>query len=106
MIARSWRGAVKTAGRRGLRRLHRRDRDAASTRDTPGNRGAWMLTRERRRADRVRHVLACGTRSTPIKAFAGEDYDRPRVFYPEDDRYLVERDTDLHTTGTWSAPPG
>ena len=26
-----------------------------------------------------------------IKAFAGEDYETA-VFYPEDDRYLVERD--------------
>ena len=26
-----------------------------------------------------------------VKAFAGEDYETA-VFYPEDDRYLVERD--------------
>jgi hypothetical protein len=30
-----------------------------------------------------------------VKAFAGEDYERA-VFYPEDDRYLIERD--LHTS--------
>jgi heme-degrading monooxygenase HmoA len=26
-----------------------------------------------------------------VKAFAGDDYERA-VYYPEDDRYLVERD--------------
>ena len=26
-----------------------------------------------------------------VKAFAGEDYEKG-VYYPEDDRYLVERD--------------
>ncbi|MDP9225488.1 MAG: hypothetical protein M3P18_16925 [Actinomycetota bacterium] len=30
-----------------------------------------------------------------IKAFAGEDYEAA-VFYPEDDRFLVERDLTAH----------
>ena len=30
-----------------------------------------------------------------IKAFAGEDYETA-VFYPEDDRFLVERDEQCH----------
>jgi len=33
-----------------------------------------------------------------VKAFAGDDYEQA-VFYPEDDRYLVERDlTSSHYT--------
>jgi hypothetical protein len=39
-----------------------------------------------------------------IKAFAGEDYETA-VFYPEDDRYLVERDlTSAHYEVARSAP--
>ena len=33
-----------------------------------------------------------------IKAFAGDDYETA-VFYPEDDRYLVERDLHVHPLG-------
>jgi hypothetical protein len=33
----------------------------------------------------------CGTPGDSIRAFAGEDIEQA-VFYPEDDRFLVERD--------------
>ena len=54
-------------------------------RETPGNLGAQMLTRE---------VI---TRSwwdslDSIRAFAGDDIEAA-VFYPDDDQYLVERET-------------
>ena len=90
MIARSWRGAVRTA-----------DKDAYAAyidetgmreyANTPGNRGAWMLTREL--GDLTEFVTFSLWESIDaIKAFAGEDY-ATAVFYPEDDRYLVERDS-------------
>jgi heme-degrading monooxygenase HmoA len=90
MIARMWSGAVR-----------REDADAyadyilntglAEYAGTPGNRGAWMLRRDR--GERTQFVTFSLWESLDaIRAFAGEDVDAA-VFYPEDDRYLVERDT-------------
>ena len=89
MIARTWRGAVK-----------REDGDAyadyidatgiAGYVSTPGNRGAWMLRRDV--GELTEFVMFTLWDSLDaVKAFAGEDYETA-VFYPEDDRYLVERD--------------
>jgi heme-degrading monooxygenase HmoA len=89
MIARIWKGAVA-----------RRDGDAyadymqetgvAGYVSTPGNRGAWMLRRDA--GDRTEFLMFTLWDSLDaVKAFAGEDYETA-VFYPEDDRYLVDRD--------------
>jgi heme-degrading monooxygenase HmoA len=58
--------------------------------ETPGNRGVYMLRRQL--DDRAEFVMFTLWDSLDaVKAFAGEDYERA-VFYPEDDRFLVERD--------------
>jgi heme-degrading monooxygenase HmoA len=89
MIARIWRGAVR-----------REDGDAyadyiantgmAEYRSTPGNQGAWMLRRDD--GDRS-EIITFSLWDSPdsIRAFAGDDIDQA-VFYPEDDRFLIERD--------------
>jgi heme-degrading monooxygenase HmoA len=89
MIARIWRGVVC-----------RRDADAyadyitntgmAEYRSTPGNQGAWMLRRDD--GDRS-EIITFSLWDSPdsIRAFAGDDIDQA-VFYPEDDRFLIERD--------------
>ena len=57
---------------------------------TPGNRGAWMLRRDA--GDLTEFItFTLWDSLDAIKEFAGEDY-ATAVFYPEDDRYLVERD--------------
>jgi heme-degrading monooxygenase HmoA len=59
---------------------------------TPGNRGAWMLRRDL--DDRTEFVMfTLWETIDAVKAFAGEDHERA-VFYPEDDRFLIERDLD------------
>jgi heme-degrading monooxygenase HmoA len=89
VIARTWRGAVR-----------REDGDAyaayidetgvAGYVATPGNQGAWMLRRDV--GELTEFVMFTLWDSLDaVKAFAGEDYETA-VFYPEDDRYLVERD--------------
>jgi heme-degrading monooxygenase HmoA len=89
MIARTWRGAVR-----------RTDADAysdymqgtgvAGYRETPGNQGVWMLRRDT--GELTEFVMFTLWDSLDaVKAFAGEDYETA-VFYPEDDRFLVERD--------------
>ena len=89
MIARIWRGAVR-----------RRDGDAyaeymlgtgiAGYQRTPGNRGAWMLRRDV--GDRTEFVMFTLWESLgAVKAFAGEEFETA-VFYPDDERFLVDRD--------------
>jgi heme-degrading monooxygenase HmoA len=89
MIARIWRGAVR-----------REDADAyadyiantgmAEYRSTAGNRGAWMLRRDAGDRSEIITFSLWDSRES-IRAFAGGDIDQA-VFYPEDDRYLIERD--------------
>ena len=89
MIARMWRGVVR-----------RDDADAfveyivntgmAEYRATPGNQGAWMLRRDDGDRSEIITFSLWDSRDS-IRAFAGEDIDRA-VFYPEDDRFLIERD--------------
>jgi heme-degrading monooxygenase HmoA len=76
-------------GCRCLRRLRRADRPRGYRR-TPGNRGAWLLRRTE--GDRTEIVaLSFWDSQKAIEGFAGEDIGKA-VFYPEDDRFLVERD--------------
>ncbi|MFL5881979.1 MAG: hypothetical protein ACJ782_18280 [Actinomycetota bacterium] len=71
---------------------------------TPGNRGAWMLRRE---AGELTEFLTFTLWESldAVKAFAGDDYETA-VFYPEDDRFLVERDlTSTHYEVDTHRPP-
>jgi heme-degrading monooxygenase HmoA len=59
---------------------------------TPGNLGAQMWTRDLG-AGRTEVVTVSWWESTEdIRTFAGADIDRA-VFYPEDDDYLIDRET-------------
>jgi heme-degrading monooxygenase HmoA len=89
MIARIWKGVVRRA-----------DADAYAEyiratgfneyAETAGNLGAWMLRRDQ--AERTEFITYSLWESVQaIRAFAGEDIDAA-VYYPEDERYLVERD--------------
>jgi heme-degrading monooxygenase HmoA len=90
MIARMWRGWTK-----------REDADdyveyllqtgIKEYRATRGNRAAYILRREE--GDRTEFVtLTFWDSLDAVKAFAGDDIGRA-VFYPDDDRFLVERET-------------
>ncbi|MGI9585302.1 MAG: hypothetical protein ACR2N7_06895, partial [Acidimicrobiia bacterium] len=58
---------------------------------TPGNRGAYLVSRPD--SDRTEFLtISFWENLESIVAFAGEDIDQA-VFYPEDDRYLVDRET-------------
>ncbi len=62
----------------------------AEYRSTPGNQGAWMLRRDDGDRSEIITFSLWDSRDS-IRAFAGEDIDQA-VFYPEDDRFLIERD--------------
>jgi len=89
MIARIWRGAVRERDGDAYAR-YMRDTGVAAYARTPGNRGVWMLRRDLDgRTEFVMFTLWDSLDA--VKGFAGEDYETA-VFYPEDDRFLVERD--------------
>jgi heme-degrading monooxygenase HmoA len=91
VIARIWRGWVRTADRAAYVDYIERT-GMAEYRSTAGNQGAWMLARDLT-DDRTEIVtFSLWTSWEAIRAFAGDDVERA-VFYPEDDRYLVDRET-------------
>jgi heme-degrading monooxygenase HmoA len=93
MIARIWRGAVRR-GDGDAYAEYMNDTGLAEYAATPGNRGVWMLRREL--GDRTEFVMFTLWESLDaVKAFAGEEYETA-VFYPEDDRFLIERDSSAH----------
>ena len=90
MIARMWRGTTVPA---------EADRYAAyldatgvaACHTTPGNRGVVVLRRDR--GDRSEFTfISYWEDAEAVRRFAGPDPDTA-VFDPEDDRYLVERET-------------
>ena len=89
-VARIWRGVIRTE-----------DRDAYNAylagtgikeyRQTPGNQGARILTRDLGDGRTEITTLSFWSSLDSIRAFAGDDIN-VAVFYPEDNRYLLERD--------------
>lgn len=89
MVARIWRGAVRSEDGDEYA-SYMQDTGIAGYAGTPGNRGVYMLRRAA--ADRTEFVMFTLWDSIEaIKAFAGDDPE-VAVFYPEDDRFLVERE--------------
>ena len=90
MIARTWRGWTNTIDADGYVEYLLRT-GIKEYRETPGNRAAYILRRED--GDRTEFVTLTFWESLDaVKRFAGEEPERA-VFYPEDDRFLVDRDT-------------
>lgn len=91
VIARVWRGWVGT-DRAGDYVEYITGTGLAEYRQTPGNLGAQMWTRDL--GDGRTEVVTVSWWESPddIRAFAGDDIGQA-VFYPEDDEYLVARET-------------
>jgi heme-degrading monooxygenase HmoA len=88
MIARIWRGAVRSSNGDAYA-AYMRETGVTGYAATPGNRGGWMLRRDV--GDRTEFVMFTLWNSIEaVKAFAGDDYETA-VFYPEDDQFLVDR---------------
>jgi heme-degrading monooxygenase HmoA len=88
VIARIWRGAVRPEDADEYA-AYMRDTGVGEYRTTPGNQGAWIL---RRRVGALTEVVAFSLWDDmdAVRGFAGDDPSRA-VYYPEDDRWLVER---------------
>ncbi len=90
MIARIWKGATREADAEAYVE-YLRGTGLKEYRETPGNKGAWVLWRfADGRAEFL--TLSFWESEEAIRGFTGGDVERA-VFYPKDDRYLVERDT-------------
>jgi len=90
MIARIWRGWTRAEDTEAYAAYIRRTGIAAYE-ATPGNRGAYLISRPDGDRTEFLTVSFWDTRDA-IVAFAGVDIEEA-VFYPEDDRYLVDRET-------------
>jgi heme-degrading monooxygenase HmoA len=89
MIARTWRGAVRAEDAESYAD-YIRSTGLAAYASTPGNRGAYLLYRiDGDRAEVL--TISFWDSLDAVRGFAGDDINRA-VFYPEDDRYLVDRD--------------
>lgn len=89
MIARIWTGAVRREDAEAYAD-YMRATGVAEYAATAGNRGVWMLRRDiDDRAEFAMFTLWDSLEA--VRAFAGSD-DEAAVFYPEDERFLIERD--------------
>ena len=90
MIARTWRGWIRTEDRDAYV-AYVRDTGIAQYRATPGNLEAHLLTRDLDDGRTEVVTLSFWTSLDAVRAFAGDDVSAA-VFYPEDDRFLVDRE--------------
>jgi heme-degrading monooxygenase HmoA len=90
MIARFWRGVVRKADRDAYA-SYIQETGVAAYSATPGNRGVWMLRRDLDEGRTEFVMFTLWESLDAVKAFAGEEYETA-VFYPEDERFLLERD--------------
>lgn len=88
MIARIWKGVTRETDVEAYRSYLERT-GFAEYLATPGNRGVHALVK--RAGGRAEWLLLTYWESwDAIRRFAGEDVEKA-VFYPEDDRFLIER---------------
>lgn len=93
VIARIWRGWTRAEGADEYAAYVKSTGLAAYT-STPGNCGAFLL--HRTQGERTEFIaLSFWTDFESIAAFAGGNIDAA-VFYPEDDRFLIDRETTVH----------
>ncbi len=103
MIARLWRGAVALGDGDAYSR-YMQQTGIPGYLGTPGNRGVWMLRRDV--GEKTEFLMfALWDSFESIQSFAGDDAE-VAVFYPEDDRFLIERDEFvLHYAVDWQEAP-
>jgi antibiotic biosynthesis monooxygenase (ABM) superfamily enzyme len=89
MIARTWRGATRAEDEEAYVD-YLEETGMRAVRALPGNRGTFVLHRSVGDRAEFQTVLLFDSLEN-VRAFAGDDLERA-VFYPEDDRFLVDRE--------------
>ena len=89
MIARTWRGATRAEDEQAYVE-YLEQAGMSAVRMLPGNQGTIVL--HRRVGDRAEFQTVLLFDSLEhVRAFAGDDLERA-VFYPDDERFLIERE--------------
>ena len=88
--ARVWRGWVRTEDTAAYA-AYVEETGVGEYRRTPGNEGAWVLTRDLGDGRTEIVALSIWESLEAVRGFAGDDLEAA-VYYPEDDRYLVQRE--------------
>jgi antibiotic biosynthesis monooxygenase (ABM) superfamily enzyme len=89
VIARVWRGATRAKDGDAYA-AYIEESGTGPARQLPGARGSLVLRRIEGDRTEFETIILFDSLGD-VRAFAGDDIERAR-FYPEDDRYLVERD--------------
>ena len=100
MIARMWRGLVRTEKLAEYVDIVERT-GMSGYRSTPGNAAAQLLTRDLGNGRSELITLSWWADLDQIRAFAGDDIEAAK-YYPEDDEYLLERE---HTVAHYIVAP-
>jgi heme-degrading monooxygenase HmoA len=90
-VVRSWTGWIRTEDREAYR-AYLDETGLRDYRATRGNLGAYALYAEEANGRTRVTTVSYWTDIADVARFAGEDISAA-VFYPEDDRYLVARET-------------
>jgi heme-degrading monooxygenase HmoA len=88
MIARIWRGATREADK-DIYFEYLQKTGLKEYASVPGNQGVWVLRRVYEGKSEFT-LISLWDSWDSIKAFAGPEYENA-VYYPEDDKFLVER---------------
>ena len=107
MIARRWRGRVRAADHDAYLR-YVEETGVAALRATPGNEGVLIFRHLDEPTDTSEiEVVSLWRDRESIGAFAGDDISVAR-FFPDDDRYLVERELTVRhdSVDVYPAPDG
>lgn len=89
-VVRLWHGWVETVNKDEYIAYMARS-GMAGYRETPGNRGAYIMSRDHEDGRSTIVTVSYWESFDAIRAFAGDEIDRAR-FYPEDDQFLVDRE--------------
>lgn len=92
MIARVWRGATLAEDGDAYAQ-YLEETGMRSARELPGSRGTLVLRRVRAGYAEFETILLFESMDD-VRGFAGDEHDAA-VFFPEDDRYLVERELEV-----------
>jgi heme-degrading monooxygenase HmoA len=89
MIVRIWRGWTRPEDTDAYA-SYIKSTGIAAYESTPGNRGAYVISRQDGAKTEFLTISFWESHES-TKAFAGDDIEKA-VFYPEDDRYLIDRE--------------
>jgi hypothetical protein len=92
LVARVWRGATRADDAEAYA-AYLEESGMRAARALEGSRGTLVLRRELGELAEFVTVLLFESRAH-VRAFAGDEIERA-VFFPEDDRFLVERDLEV-----------